>query len=211
VYLFPRAGSSLVRFGVLDRDDHDGKHGWPEVVRAARAAYEWLIPRGCTPSLFRSSGGLGIHIVVFSEEPQYAASMIALLNEAKAQATTEVLIETFPKKDRLEEDVPGEKLRYGNFAALPFAGKSCLLDENFEPVDAAQFDPQFSPDAPIRTMRNEALHKYGSALIGPGRLPLDEAKDRVRKLAATTCSAAELARSCLRGRGPEYGPERVCC
>lgn len=133
-------GTSTTRVGLLDLDSHKGEVPWGEMVALAGKLCRTLEGHGCHPMVFRSSGGLGIHIYLLWEHDQDAYSVRQFLaavladhgyrNGTKGVAKFE--IEIFPKQDSVPAD------GYGSMAILPLARHSRLLEPllGYEPVDA---------------------------------------------------------------------------
>lgn len=137
------AESSVTRVAVLDLDSHGGETGWFEMtVVAARCCRALSLAQGLEPTVFRSSGGRGIHIYLLWDTPQDAYSVRQLLVDTLAGlgfangagGVSAGQIEVFPKQDEVRA-VPGVdgrkgKKGYGNQAILPFFAKSELLVED---------------------------------------------------------------------------------
>ncbi len=130
IVLYPiEPGSNTTRVGVLDFDDHNGDLQWTDMVGAAMPVVEHLRKLGHFPLPFRSGGGRGIHVWLVWDEPQSAAAVIELLDDALAACgfdrgdagVVQRQVEVFPKQDR----VPAGKV--GNGIALPLSGKSSPL------------------------------------------------------------------------------------
>lgn len=122
-------GQSTCRIAVLDLDSHKGETPWPEMLRVAGILAVALELEGYTPTLFRSSGGQGIHIYLLWDEPQDAFSVREMLRGVLAAVgyragTAGVAadeIEIFPKQDSVPLD------GFGSMFVLPLAGQSELL------------------------------------------------------------------------------------
>lgn len=122
-------GSDVTRVAVLDLDSHKGQTPWEEMRRVADRIAVSLELDGYSPTLFRSTGGHGIHIFLLWDEPQDAHSVrtmlrIAISTSGFAVGTRGVAdheIEVFPKQDEVPVD------GYGSMFVLPLAGKSELL------------------------------------------------------------------------------------
>lgn len=119
-------GSDTIRLAVIDIDDHSGELGWDAVQAKADAITQQLVNHGLKPARFRSSGGKGIHLVVFWDDPQDAYSVRQLLKQCVYDATgcreKAGDVEVFPKQDRIEESkcgnpvfFPIEKLNDGEW------------------------------------------------------------------------------------------------
>lgn len=145
------AGSSASTVAAFDVDDHAGTVAWDEMLRHTKNLCTGLKRRGLRPFAFRSSGGKGTHIFCVWEEPQDAASIIALFSEILAEyglkkgdsGVTKGTVEIFPK----QTSVPKDGL--GNLIAVPLARQSVALsDGDFELMPKEQFcftDGHYSP------------------------------------------------------------------
>lgn len=122
-------GSSLTLVALLDLDSHQGATSWDDMVRVADALVDRLVDQGLYPTVFRSSGGRGIHIYLIWDEPQDARSVRAALASVLASCglapgTKGVVadeVEVFPKQNRVPEG------KFGNMFVLPLAGESVPL------------------------------------------------------------------------------------
>lgn len=122
-------GESTTCVAVLDLDSHKGEMPWPEMRRAADTIAVALEMDGYAPTLFRSSGGHGIHIYLLWDDPQDAYSVREMLRGVLANCgfvsgTAGVAnkeIEIFPKQDAVPVD------GFGSMFILPLAGRSELL------------------------------------------------------------------------------------
>lgn len=129
--LYPIApGDNTTRVGVLDFDDHDGDPTWEAMADAARPVVDYLRRTGRHPAVFRSTGGRGIHVWLTWDQPQDAASVRTMLDDALASCGFDEgvnggvkagVVEIFPKQSRVPED------GLGNAIALPLAGESVPL------------------------------------------------------------------------------------
>lgn len=123
-------GESTTRVALLDFDSHKGETPFDEMRRVASDVAFALEQEGHTPILFRSSGGMGVHLYLLWDEPQDAYSVRMMLVDTLALfglkngdggvAAGEV--EVFPK----QSEVPADG--FGNMFILPLAGKSELLE-----------------------------------------------------------------------------------
>lgn len=120
-------GESTCRVAVLDFDSHKGETAFAEMLGVARGVASVLeFEHGLPSTLWRSSGGQGIHLYVVWDEPQEAYSVRELMRQALAacglkSGTAGVAkgeVEIFPKSD----EVPAGGC--GSMFVLPFAGKS---------------------------------------------------------------------------------------
>lgn len=124
-------GENTTRVALLDFDSHEGETPFDEMRRVAGDVAFALEQEGHAPLLWRSSGGMGIHLYLLWDEPQDAYSVRAMLvdtlalfglkNGAGGVAAGEV--EVFPKQSSV---APGS---FGNMWILPMAGKSEFLGE----------------------------------------------------------------------------------
>jgi len=119
-------GTSTVQVALLDLDSHRGDTPWPEMLRAAQFVRFALEEEGMRPTLWRSSGGRGIHVYITFGLAQEARDVRLALTDTLelcgfASGTKGVAqheIEVFPKQD----DVP--LTGCGSMWVLPYAGKS---------------------------------------------------------------------------------------
>lgn len=122
-------GTSATRVAVLDLDSHKGATDWTEMRRVADLIAVALEMDGYAPTLFRSSGGKGIHIYLIWDEPQDAYSVRGMLRGVLAACgfangtagVAEGEIEIFPKQDSVAPDGAGSMF------ILPLSGKSEAL------------------------------------------------------------------------------------
>src|SRR5690554_180116 len=77
-------GTSTTRVGLLDLDSHKGEVPWNEMVALAGKLCHTLEGHGCHPMVFRSSGGLGVHIYLLWEYDQDAYSVRQFLTAVLA-------------------------------------------------------------------------------------------------------------------------------
>ena len=124
-------GESTCRVALLDFDSHKGETPFDEMMRVAGDVAFALEQEGHTPIMWRSSGGNGIHLYLWWDEPQDAYSVRVMLAEVLAvlgyaSGTAGVAakqIEIFPKQDEVPAD------GYGSMFLLAGAGKSEFLGE----------------------------------------------------------------------------------
>ena len=105
-----RIGSTTTLLWVIDLDDHDGTLGWDELCRRADAVTAPLVKQGLCPARFRSSGGKGIHLWGYWDEPQDGYSVRQLLKGCVQAAGLPVksgVAEVFPAQDRIEQGACG--------------------------------------------------------------------------------------------------------
>lgn len=132
-------GESSTRLALLDLDSHKGEVAWPAMVEIAGSICDTLELDGYVPTMYRSSGGSGIHIFLLWDEPQDAYSvrtmlcdMLGLLGlRSGTRGVVKGQVEVFPKQDEIGV---GE---FGSQFILPLAGKSEWLSgalEVSEPV-----------------------------------------------------------------------------
>jgi hypothetical protein len=124
------AGGSTTRVAVLDFDSHGGESTWQQMSEAVLRVVDVLeMAHGLRPTLWRSSGGRGVHLYLLWDEGQDAYSVRELLrgvllscglrSGTKGVAAGEV--EVFPKQDAVPAD------GFGNQVVLPLAGASVPL------------------------------------------------------------------------------------
>lgn len=127
-----KEGESVTFSAVLDFDSHKGEVSWSRMcLTVASVADLMTLHWGLVPTVFRSSGGRGIHLYVLWDEPQDAYSvrcwarevLAALgLREGNTGGLANNAVEVFPKQDSVE--VGG----FGNQFILPLAGSSEVLE-----------------------------------------------------------------------------------
>ena len=124
------AGQSTTRVAVLDFDSHGGESSWEQMSDAAIRVADMLeLVHGLRPTIWRSSGGRGVHLYLLWDQPQDAYSVRELLRQVladcglksgtKGVAAGEV--EIFPKQNEVPAD------GFGNQVVLPLAGESVPL------------------------------------------------------------------------------------
>ena len=132
-----RPGESVCMMALFDLDSHKGETPWERMAEVALDLCNELDQLGIVPHPWRSSGGLGIHLLMTWATPQDAHSVRQLLKDVLARlgfrdgagGVAKGEIEIFPKQDRVN---PGQ---YGNYFFLPAAFESVPLDEfTFEPL-----------------------------------------------------------------------------
>ena len=119
-------GESTTRLALLDLDSHKGEVPWDAMRSLADRICDTLSLDGYVPTMFRSSGGSGIHIFLLWDDPQDAYSVRAMLCDMLAllglrsgtKGVVKGQVEVFPKQDEIG---PGE---YGSQFILPLAQKS---------------------------------------------------------------------------------------
>ena len=132
-----REGQSVTLAALFDFDSHKGEVPWSDMVALAAKIHDHMEAKGYPSTLFRSSGGSGIHMIFIWDAPQDAASVRAALREGLAEfnlrdgagGVKAGQVEVFPKQDEVHAG------GYGNQFILPLAGKSEWLDPmmDFEP------------------------------------------------------------------------------
>ncbi len=125
-----KEGESVTMLGLLDFDSHGGEVGWEEMsVWVIKVADVLELAYGCSPILFRSGGGRGVHLYVLWEFPQDAYSVREMFKGALAacglkSGTGGVVkreVEIFPRQDSVP--LGG----FGNQFLLPLANASVPL------------------------------------------------------------------------------------
>lgn len=135
-------GASVCRAAALDLDSHKGEIEWGDMVHLAEALSISFEMEGYAPTLFRSSGGHGIHIWLIWDEDQCAYSVREMMRGVLAscgyaEGTKGVAgkqIEIYPRQD----EVPADGC--GSMIVLPLTGKS-------EALGPVEWTP--SPDVPV--------------------------------------------------------------
>lgn len=162
-------GSSTTRCAVLDLDSHKGEFEWHSMKRVAGAIIAALAECELRAIPFRSSGGMGIHLVMLWKDEQDAYSVrealkIALVKCGLTSGTGGLFkgeVEIFPKQDRVPAD------GFGSMFVLPLNGKSCaLLDDTLDDTVPSLIKWKASsdvairekPDAPTHTVATTAQH-----------------------------------------------------
>ncbi len=123
--VYPLIGDET-QTAVIDLDDHAKTFPADKMLEFAVAIHAILLEFGYRPILFRSGGGLGIHIWVFFRNRQKARAVRAFFKKILARCglkegaggVEEKQAEIFPKQDGVSEG------GYGNLIALPFARAS---------------------------------------------------------------------------------------
>ena len=129
-----REGESVTLVALLDFDSHKGESSWQEMLDSATRVSFALESQGYPSTMFRSSGGKGVHLYLLWDHAQDAASVRAMLREQLemlglregAGGVRAGQVEIFPKQDSVA--VGG----FGNQFILPLAGKSEFLDPIFD-------------------------------------------------------------------------------
>lgn len=126
-----KAGESVTSVAVLDFDSHKGATPWAEMcLTVAMVADALALVHGVTPTVFRSSGGHGIHLYVMWETPQDAYSVRRMLADtlrgvglrSGTKGVSHGDVEINPKQSHVPEG------KFGNQFILPLTGKSELLE-----------------------------------------------------------------------------------
>jgi hypothetical protein len=121
-----KPGENTTRTAILDLDSHKGETSWADMLVAARMLESSLLLDGYFPTLFRSSGGHGIHLWLIWDHDQDAYSVREMLREHLAHCGFENgtggvstnQVEVFPKQSSVAPD------GFGSMVILPFAGLS---------------------------------------------------------------------------------------
>ena len=125
-----KEGESTTRLALLDFDSHKGEVSWDDMVKTVLEVTRTLKKHGLKPTIFRSSGGHGIHVFYLWDKPQDAYSVREHLKSAIGKIGYKVgtggvakkQIEIFPKQNEIRAG------KYGNMFMLPLAAKSLPLD-----------------------------------------------------------------------------------
>lgn len=194
---FIAPGESTTRLALFDLDAHSGETSFSEMMATANRLCARLEAIGLPPTVFRSSGGSGIHIWILWDSYQDSHSVRhALQGVLSAEGLTpgaggvaDKQVEIFPKQAEVE---PG---RCGNMAILPLWNKSeLLIDElglRLELTPAgkgAVIGMTWPMSEPVPYVVNPAPERVPGELATPD--PLDKIK---RALAAVGPLAAELS------------------
>lgn len=220
-------GQTTTMVAVLDLDSHKGETSWPDMLVAAQALIDELEAYGMAPLVFRSTGGLGLHVYLLWEQPQDAYSVRVLLRmvlEARGfkpgdGGVAKKEVEIFPKQNSVAEG------KFGNMFILPLAGASvplCPLTlADLAKDDAAAMEWPLSPAVPVVAREiverpeviggDAELERMRSALAaipneGDG-LPYDQWRDLAF---AVHNGAGEAGLALLHefsARSDKYGPE----
>jgi hypothetical protein len=124
------AGESTTRVAVLDFDSHGGEVDWPAMSAVVLRVVDTLeLGWGLRATLWRSSGGRGVHAYYLWDQPQDAYSVREVLRRGleacglhsgtRGVAAGEV--EVFPKQNEVASD------GFGNQVIIPLAGESVPL------------------------------------------------------------------------------------
>jgi P4 family phage/plasmid primase-like protien len=124
-----KPGEDITLVAMLDFDSHGGEVSWLEMSRVVRRVSEHLELLGYDSTIWRSSGGRGVHLYLLWDIPQPARAVRAFLTDSLralglkngTRGVGENTVEIFPKQDKVP--VGG----FGNQFILPFANKSELL------------------------------------------------------------------------------------
>lgn len=131
-------GTSTTRLALLDLDSHKGETPWEEMLSIAESITVQLQVREMNATLWRSSGGSGIHIFLLWDTEQDAFSVRESMRQVLADCllasgtggVAKGEVEIFPKQDAVPSD------GYGSMFILPGAGKSEPIDTHGWPVSA---------------------------------------------------------------------------
>lgn len=113
-----------VRCGVFDLDSHRGEVPWSVMCRVAEDIVAQLdLVHGIEATVFRSSGGRGVHIYLMWEREQDTHSVRALMRGVLAGVDLGgVPVEIYPKQDYVPRG------GFGNQVFLPLARESVPLE-----------------------------------------------------------------------------------
>ena len=144
-------GTSTTMVAVLDFDSHKGETSWPEMVRVVREVRDTLRSMGYGPVVWRSSGGMGMHLFCTWDTMQDAYSVREAMRDALllcdlksgTGGVAKGMVEIFPKADSVPAD------GFGNMFILPFANQSRLLDEDFNILDVKTIEPPWLAATPV--------------------------------------------------------------
>lgn len=142
---FITPGQSTTRLALLDLDDHKGQSSFEDMTTAAGGLCIHLETLGMRPTVFKSSGGKGLHIWLLWQDHQDAHSVRHALQgvltasgycEGAGEGIAGGQVEIFPKQASVSAG------RNGNYAILPLWNQSMpMLDEfgmgSFEEVPRA--------------------------------------------------------------------------
>jgi len=129
------AGESTTRVAVIDFDSHGGETSWADMSAVVlRVADTLELVHDMHPTLWRSSGGRGVHLYLIWDEPQDAWSVREFLREvvescglrAGTKGVGAGEVEVFPKQNEVGSE------GFGNQVVLPLAGESVPLARNDE-------------------------------------------------------------------------------
>lgn len=166
------AGAYTSTVAAFDVDDHAGTVAWDEMLRHTKNLCTGLKRRGMKPLAFRSGGGKGTHIFCVWQEPQDAASIIALFSEILAEyglkkgeeGIDKGTVEIFPKQTSVPQDGTG------NLIAVPLARQSVALsDGGFEVLPKEQFcftEAHYSPAIQHATPDRNTLRETSKIRAG---------------------------------------------
>lgn len=124
-----KPGEDVTLVAMLDFDSHGGEVPWDEMSRIVRRVAEHLELLGYDSTVWRSSGGRGIHLYLLWDTPQSARDVRAFLASSLkplglkngTRGVGAGTVEIFPKQDRVPEG------GFGNQFILPLANRSELL------------------------------------------------------------------------------------
>jgi hypothetical protein len=129
-----QAGESTTRVAVLDFDSHGGTQDdvdWEAMSAVVLRVVDVLeLGWGLRATLWRSSGGRGVHAYYLWDEPQDAYSVREVLRrgleacglKSGAGGVSQGAVEIFPKQNEVSAD------GYGNQVIVPLSGKSVPLE-----------------------------------------------------------------------------------
>jgi hypothetical protein len=189
-----RAGESVTLLAVLDFDSHRGEVSWPAMSMVVGTVVDVLVLAwGAEPTIFRSSGGSGVHLYLLWDDAQDARSvrlwLAGVLHAAGLRPGVKGVraheVEIFPKQDSVAAE------GFGNQVILPLAGASELLALDdlsglLEPVPGGKHAvlgwrwpvapgvPQ-APEAPPRTSRGVGGGEGPAGTCGAATGPWREA------------------------------------
>lgn len=124
-----KSGEDVTLVAMLDFDSHGGEVAWDEMSRVVHRVAEHLELLGYDATIWRSSGGRGVHLYLMWDEPQSARAVRRFLAAALSPlglrngtgGVGKGTVEIFPKQDKVPEG------GFGNQFILPLANRSELL------------------------------------------------------------------------------------
>jgi predicted P-loop ATPase len=146
-----RPGESVCMMALFDLDSHKGETPWARMADVALDICNELDSQGLVPHPWRSSGGMGIHLLMTWATPQDARSVRQMLKDVLAVlgfkdgagGVAKGEIEIFPKQDRVNLG------QYGSYFFLPAAFESVPLDDfTFEPLGKEAIPDYVWTDSP---------------------------------------------------------------
>lgn len=116
-------GTDTTRVALLDLDSHKGEIEWSDMRNLADTIAMCLEEDGYRPILFRSTGGMGIHLYLLWDTPQDAYSVRTMLRttlrtcglEDGTGGVVKGQVEVYPKQDEVPAD------GYGSMFVLPLS------------------------------------------------------------------------------------------